>query len=232
MHLFKIGFLAFVVFLSGCDELSYKLAHRGRDYPSLSGAYGISFASLQMCNQAEKNTLNVNGEVRICGSMGGLQNNLKEYSGSKINADVYGRCHSKTNRRLIAKCEIRNGQASITQLFEGEYVAISDLCMWQLRKSRVDENRIGTRFVALDYGFEAKDKAKTDRYVINFAVRWGIFDAEDPGIKFNSFSILGHEYERLICTVENNQIVDVKRSELKNLTYDEKAELNYLKFYE
>jgi len=231
MHLIKIGSLALVIFLSGCDELSYKLAHKGLPSPSMSGWFGDAFTRLRMCDQAPKRTLNVDGELRRCGLLNGLQHNMQEYSGSKINADVYGSCRFK-NRTLITKCEIRNGQASITQLFEGEYVAISDLCEQQLRKIRVDESRIGTRFIPLDYGFEAKDIAKTDRYVINFAVRWGVFDAEDPGIKFNSFSILGHEYERLICTVENNQIVDVKRSELKNLTYDEKAELNYLKFYE
>jgi len=230
MHLFKIGFLAFVVFLSGCDELSYKLAHRGRDYPSLSGWYGDVYAVLSRCNQASKRTLNVDGEIRGCGIMSGLQYDTKEYSSSEANADVYGSCRFR-NRTLIPKCEIRNGQARITQLYEGSYRAISDLCMWQLGKTRVDENRIGTRFIPLDYGFEAKDKAKTDRYVINFAVRWGIFDAGRPGVKFNKYLILGHEYERLICTVENNQIVDVKRSELKNLTYDQKAELNYLEFY-
>jgi len=231
MHLIKIGFLALVVFLSGCDELSYKLAHKGLPSPSMSGWYREISESLSICNQIPKRTVSVDGEVRGCGLMGGLQYNLKEYSGSKINADVYGSCRFR-NRTLIPKCEIRNGQASITQLYEGSYRAISDLCMWQLGKTRVDDNRIGISFVPLDYGFEAKDKAKTDRYVIEFAVDWGIFDAERSNIKFNSFSILGHEYERLICTVENNQIVDVKRSELKNLTYDQKARLNYLKFYE
>ena len=230
MHLIKIGSLALVIFLSGCDELSYKLAHKGLPSPSMSGWFGDAFTRLRMCDQAPKRTLNVDGELRRCGLLNGLQHNMQEYSGSKINADVYGSCRFK-NRTLITKCEIRNGQASITQLYEGSYRAISDLCMWQLGKTRVDENRIGISFVPLDYGFEAKDKAKTDRYVIEFAVDWGIFDAGRPGVKFNKYLILGHEYERLICTVENKQVVDVKRSELKNLTYDQKARLNYLKFY-
>jgi len=230
VHLFKIGFLAFVVFLSGCDELSYKLAHKGLPSPSMSGWFGDAFTRLRMCNQAPSRELYVGGEKRWCNSMSGLQYDMQEYSGSKVNADVYGSCRSR-NRTLIAKCEIRSGQASITQLFEGSYAEISKLCKQQLGKSRLDDNRIAIRFVALDYGFEAKDKAKTDRYVIEFAVDWGIFDAERPGVKFNKYLILGHEYERLICTVENKQVVDVKRSELNNLPSYQKAELSYYDFY-
>jgi len=222
-----------VSLLAGCDRISNELAHSGAGGPSFSsydGWYGDSFKSFMLCRGRTGHGVTINGEKRSCVAMSGL---IKEVTSRSphLGAEVKGSCR-KNGKPVIVDCTVADGKATINSLYYGyNYVMAYEVCRKQLRVDRRGESRSAPYIAVLDYGLRKQDLDEDARYVLKGAVEWNVLAYKPPNSK-KATRIIGQEWTRFTCIVEDKKVVTLTYRELGDVTWNELGFLKTVGFYQ